>query len=149
MERTSPTTQVRIVARASLLGAWLAFGVAGLLMAASVVGAGDGSLPSATLKAVKKATVYLHVTIDDARTIEGSGFFASEPGIVLTNAHVVGMLKPDMPYPQRIEAILNSGESDEQTCMAEIIGIDRDADLAVLRVEGKDLPSPLTGDSRG
>jgi len=74
---------------------------------------------------------------------QGSGFFAVEKGIVLTNAHVLGMLKPDARLPQRVQVVCDSGEPSERTFAAEVLGVDRSSDLAVLRVPGDDLPDPL------
>jgi V8-like Glu-specific endopeptidase len=100
-------------------------------------------LDPAVLKAVKKATVYLRVTFPDGRVVQGSGFFAVEPNIVLTNAHVLGMLRPESRQPKKLEIIANSGEKDEKTYTGEVAGVDRLSDLAVIRVEGKDVPQPL------
>ncbi|HWY88468.1 MAG TPA: serine protease, partial [Gemmataceae bacterium] len=100
--------------------------------------------PASTNK-VKKATVYLHVVNSQGQTAEGSGFFALEPGIVLTNAHVVGMLEANSKPPKKIEVVLHSGQADEVTLAGQVIGVDRDNDLAMLRVqENKNRwPAPL------
>ena len=103
----------------------------------------DSGLPADTLKAVKSATVLLHVTLPDSATAEGSGFFAVEPNVVLTNAHVLGMLRPEGRPPQRIDVTVHSGQEDERTLAGQLLGVDRSTDLAVLRVTGKDLPEPL------
>jgi S1-C subfamily serine protease len=100
--------------------------------------------PKALVK-VKRATVYLKVTLNNGTTAEGTGFFAMEPGIVLTNAHVLGMLQPNSPGPRNVEIVANSGEKDELKLMALVLGVDRRHDLAVVRVQGeeKPLPAPL------
>jgi hypothetical protein len=92
---------------------------------------------------VKKATTHMRVTLADKRVGEGSGFFAMERGLVLTNAHVVGMLRPEQPPPAKIEVTLNSGETDARTMLGTVIGVDRDADLALVRVTEDNLPAPL------
>jgi uncharacterized protein (TIGR03067 family) len=129
--------------RTTIRPSWRAFVLVVFISTCGRAHAGQGSLPSATLKAVKKSTAYLRVTVGNDELLQGSGFFASEPRILITNAHVVGMLKDPTQYPQRIDVVLNSGETDERTCLAEVIGVDIHADLAVLRVEGEDLPPPL------
>src|SRR5262249_39843358 len=62
---------------------------------------------------------------------------------VLTNAHVVGMLINEGNKPKKIEVVRNSGTSEEKKYPGEILGVDRGADLAVLRVKASDAPKPL------
>jgi predicted Zn finger-like uncharacterized protein len=106
-------------------------------------GPANPELPPDLVQKVKKATVYLRATLADGTIAQGSGFFGVEPNIVLTNAHVVGMLRPESRPPQKIEVVLNSGVADERSLAANVLGIDRNADLAVLRVQGRELPPPL------
>ncbi len=68
----------------------------------------------------------------------GSGVLISSDGYVLTNHHVVA----DAGH---VTVTL----SDRRQFEAEIVGIDRATDLAVLRVEGEKLPSIVVGDSDG
>lgn len=67
----------------------------------------------------------------------GSGVIVSDKGFILTNAHVVGggeegeggtleMLQVTLP--------------DGRKFSAKLVGLDKDIDLAVLRIEGKNLP---------
>ena len=93
-------------------------------------GTGDGSLTPQVRERVKRATVYLRVTLQNNSTAQGSGFFAVEPGIVLTNAHVLGMLVGQTRKPQKVEVVLNSGQADERTLPGEILEVDRVSDLA-------------------
>jgi Trypsin-like peptidase domain len=90
----------------------------------------------------KQSTAFIKVTMDDGGSASGSGFFAIEPGIVITNAHVLGMLEKNSKPPKKIEVFVNSGETNEMQLDAKILGVDRSADLAAIRVEGK-LPNPL------
>src|SRR5690349_21019615 len=76
--------------------------------------------PESTRK-VKKATVYLKVQMDGGDTAEGSGFFAMEPGIVLTNAHVLGMLQKNSKAPKKVEVVANSGQADEVSMTARVL----------------------------
>jgi S1-C subfamily serine protease len=66
----------------------------------------------------------------------GSGLVIAANGIVVTNAHVVD-------GASRIVVTTRDGRELE----AEVLGSDRDADLAVLKVEGTDLPHADLGDS--
>ena len=83
--------------------------------------------------------------MDNGSSAEGSGFFAMEPGLVLTNAHVVGMLETTAGKPRKVEIVANSGQKDEYRMAGTVLGVDRNNDLAVLRVEAeKDRwPAPL------
>ena len=94
---------------------------------------------------MKKSTAYLKVTDADGRQAEGSGFFGIEPGIVLTNAHVVGMLGASSKPPKKVEIVAHSGTPDEIRFEGTVLGADRDNDLAVVRVDGDQtkLPAPL------
>jgi S1-C subfamily serine protease/tetratricopeptide (TPR) repeat protein len=103
------------------------------------------------MRKVKQATLYLRVKLEGGNTVEGSGFFAAGPGLVLTNAHVLGMRTAGSPRPTEVSVVVNSGEPDEFTLPAEVLGVDRDNDLGVVRVraEGRRLPAPLPlGSSR-
>src|SRR5262245_53895384 len=63
-------------------------------------GPAPAHIDPATVQRVKRSTAYLHVTLHNGETAEGSGFFGAEPGIVLTNAHVLGMLHADGRRPR-------------------------------------------------
>ena len=96
------------------------------------------------VRRVKQATAYLRVTMPNGQIAEGSGFFALEPGIVITNAHVLGMLKAGSPPPKNVDVVVYSGEANETKMTGEVLGADRDNDLAVVRVPvSKSLPAPL------
>jgi S1-C subfamily serine protease len=97
-----------------------------------------------TLQKVKRSTVYIRVVDGNGEGGTGSGFFAYETGIVLTNAHVVGMMEADSKPPRRIDVILNSGEKDERNLTGEVVAVDSQTDVAVIRLSTKDnLPQPL------
>jgi predicted Zn finger-like uncharacterized protein len=101
---------------------------------------------SAEAKAtVKKGTVYIRVTRAGGGG-SGSGFFASAeaPNLVVTNAHVVGMLEPGTGPPNTIDVVVNSGQKEEKTYKGKLIGLDRTSDLAVIDIGVKEgLPKPL------
>ncbi len=66
----------------------------------------------------------------------GSGVIISEDGMIITNAHVVN-------GANTITVKLKDGTN----YTAELIGIDSDSDIAVIKVDGKNLPFALTGNS--
>jgi Do/DeqQ family serine protease len=66
----------------------------------------------------------------------GSGVIVSSGGYILTNNHVV-------EAADEIEVALQ----DDRKLLAKVVGSDPDADLAVLRVDAKDLPAITFGSS--
>ncbi|MGA8862894.1 MAG: DegQ family serine endoprotease [Gallionella sp.] len=67
----------------------------------------------------------------------GSGFIISRDGVILTNAHVVA---------DADEVIVKL--TDKREFKAKVIGIDKPSDVAVLKINAKDLPTVKIGDSR-
>lgn len=72
------------------------------------------------------------------RRVEGiaSGVIVSTDGYILTNHHVV-----DGAIEIRVET------TDNRTFVAKLVGSDQPSDLAVLKIEAKDLPALSLGDS--
>lgn len=68
---------------------------------------------------------------------QGSGFIVSDDGLILTNAHVVRDAK---------EVIVKL--SDRREFKAKVLGADSTTDIAVLRINVKNLPAVRLGDSR-
>jgi serine protease Do len=66
---------------------------------------------------------------------EGSGFIVSADGYILTNAHVVA---------DADEVTVRT--TDRREYPAKVIGMDRRTDVAVLKIEGKQLPVVRLGD---
>ncbi len=66
---------------------------------------------------------------------EGSGFIVSADGYILTNAHVVA---------EADEVTVRM--TDRREYAAKVIGIDRRTDVAVIKIEGKNLPVVRMGD---
>ena len=98
-------------------------------------GAVPAEMSAVVLRQVKQSTVYLRVRMAGG-VAEGSGFFAVERGIIITNAHVIGMLRAGSRPPGSVEVVVNSGDVGEVKTTASVLGVDRDNDLAVLRVAG-------------
>ncbi|MBU4484558.1 trypsin-like peptidase domain-containing protein, partial [bacterium] len=73
---------------------------------------------------------------DQKRKSLGSGFIIDKEGHVLTNNHVV-------EGANEIEVHL----ADERKFKAKIIGTDPETDVAVIKIEGKDIPYVKLGDS--
>ena len=68
----------------------------------------------------------------------GSGFIISSDGLVLTNAHVVREAKD-----------VTVKLSDRREFTAKVLGFDTATDIAVLRIDAKDLPVVRLGDPKG
>ncbi len=66
---------------------------------------------------------------------EGSGFIVSPDGVILTNAHVVD-------DASKVTVKL----TDHREFEARVIGSDKTSDVAVLKIDGKDLPVVRLGD---
>jgi predicted Zn finger-like uncharacterized protein len=95
---------------------------------------GGGQLAADVLRRVKHATAMIRVTMPDGGKAWGSGFLAYEPNTLLTNAHVIGMLRAESRPPSNIEVILDSGEKAQRAFQGNIVGVDRESDLAVLKL---------------
>ncbi|TDP61809.1 Do family serine endopeptidase [Roseateles toxinivorans] len=68
---------------------------------------------------------------------QGSGFIISSDGLILTNAHVVNEAKE-----------VTVKLSDRREFAAKVLGSDKTTDIAVLRIEAKNLPTVRLGDPR-
>ncbi|WP_394778199.1 Do family serine endopeptidase [Undibacterium sp.] len=65
----------------------------------------------------------------------GSGFIVSHDGLILTNAHVVD-------GAQEVTVKL----TDRREFKAKVLGADKRADVAVIKIDAKDLPTVVLGD---
>jgi serine protease Do len=65
----------------------------------------------------------------------GSGFIVSADGVILTSAHVVAGASS-----------VTVRLSDQREFAAKVIGLDRPSDVAVLKIEARDLPTVAIGD---
>ena len=66
---------------------------------------------------------------------EGSGFIVAPEGYILTNAHVVA-------DASQVTVRL----TDRREFTAKVVGVDRRTDVAVIKIEGKNLPTVRIGD---
>ncbi len=87
---------------------------------------------------------------DDAsgneRRALGSGFIVDPRGYIITNNHVVD--KADKIYV-KLSTDLDNGSSD-QGRLARVVGVDKDTDIAVIKIDTKDpLPFVKLGNSDG
>lgn len=77
----------------------------------------------------------------------GSGVIVHPDGYIVTNAHVVRgtlRLRVELPVPAGGQSILTARS---RTVNARVVGMDLETDLAVLKVEERNLPHVLFGDS--
>ena len=65
----------------------------------------------------------------------GSGFVEKDSGLVLTNAHVLGLVDKKDRGPRAIELVVNSGEGPgkEYSLGGELVAVDTESDLALIR----------------
>ena len=68
----------------------------------------------------------------------GSGFIVSKDGYILTNNHVVENF-------DRVNVTL----TDHRVFKAKVVGRDPSTDVAVIKIEGKDLPTAMLGNDEG
>ena len=98
-----------------------------------------------TIQRVQKSAALITVTMAEG-IAWGSGWLAERHGneaYIVTNSHVVGMKEPATPAPDKVDVILDSGLATEREFDAKLMALDREEDLCVLRIKGRDLPDPL------
>lgn len=95
---------------------------------------------AAVSDSVVTVVCYEDTITDDTNDIisQGSGVIFSTDGYLITNAHVIGNSRA-----YAVNIVLNSGEKYQ----AKIIGFDTWTDLAVLKIDAKDLKAVTFGDS--
>lgn len=90
----------------------------------------------APVTALQRSVVKL-LSIRGKDVSEGSGFFAGVPGQLVTNAHVV-------EGASRVLVFVTAADGGSVTvCSADVVRTDAQADLALLHVEGENLPPPI------
>jgi serine protease Do len=74
----------------------------------------------------------------------GSGVILSEDGLILTNNHVV---RNALKIEVKLHNPNRAGHMPDSTLSAKLVGVDREADLAVIKIEKTGLPKLPLGDS--
>ena len=118
---------------------WLVALPALVLSAAS---SGAEALPPRVVDAVKAVTAFIEVAVGPEKS-SGTGFLwkkEGNTGYVVTNAHVVG--GEHVNSAPRVTVVFRSGTKEALALPATIVIANTYLDLALLRVEGKDVPSP-------
>src|SRR5205085_3437266 len=82
------------------------------------------NITNETMEKVKHSSALIKVAASGG-VATGSGWFA-EPGIIVTNSHVVGMSEAAESPPDWIKVVLDSGTPTERTLDAKLLGLDRD-----------------------
>jgi serine protease Do len=85
-----------------------------------------------------------------AENSSGSGIIMSPDGYILTNAHVVKgahTVKVQLNVRTEAEAREQGDNSFNRPISGTLVGLDRDSDLAVIKIDGKNLPYLAFGDS--
>lgn len=80
----------------------------------------------------------------------GSGMILTGDGYILTNAHVVKgatLIYVVLPHQQAIQQGSSIVKPRGRRLLARLVGLDRETDLAVLKIEAKGLPFLELGDS--
>ncbi|MCE1247916.1 MAG: trypsin-like peptidase domain-containing protein [Firmicutes bacterium] len=78
------------------------------------------------------------------RTGSGSGIIISEDGYILTNQHVI---ENATQIKVKFDPTPDSSKDSSKTYDAKVIGEDRLTDVAILKIEAKNLPAATLGDS--
>lgn len=79
-----------------------------------------------------------NVNYNSEGSSEGSGIILDSDGYIVTNSHVIGDSKK-----YQVSVITSDGKTYE----AKVVGYDTHSDLAVLKIDAKDLPECELGDS--
>jgi serine protease Do len=151
MNRAGLILSFALVAALSGLLGLLAGGGGGISLAAPRLAATMGKSPSFADVVQRVNPAVVHITAIQAgpadgegrtrrfpgvKRGEGSGFIVDPSGYILTNHHLVAS-------PERIRVRL----ADKREFPALLVGADPSTDLALLRVQAKNLPSVPMGDS--
>jgi serine protease Do len=89
-------------------------------------------------------------TLLTSQRSSGSGVVLTPDGFILTNAHVVKgarNLRVDLPHPPVTDVQRHSEKFAARSIPARVIGVDRQTDLAVIKIDRENLPYLEFGDS--
>ena len=132
--------------RRSFLGT-VVVAVVALAVPLPIAGTAQAALPEQIVRV--KPSVVAVGTHQPARSpqfsFRGTGFVVGDGTLVATNAHV---LPESVDSAQReVVAILAGADRESQVREAKIVAIDREHDLALLKITGAALPALAIGDS--
>lgn len=111
----------------------------------STVKEGVETLPTALMNRVKQSTVYIETEAEQGGG-SGTGFFAFERGLVITNAHVIDMLEEGKKEPKNVRVYMNHGAKNQKDYKVVIVKVDHKHDLALLRLPNAymdEYPEPM------
>ena len=113
--------------------------ILGVLLSCLLFSHAEAASRADLIRHAKAATVLIVAINDATRSISmGSGFFVTDDGLFVTNAHVI-------ETHSRLVVYINN---DMISASPEVVAVDADADLAVLRVHVTGAPTlPLAGDN--
>jgi putative serine protease PepD len=94
------------------------------------------STPSAIYDGAKDAVTYIVADTPQGQAT-GSGFVVSKDGLIVTNDHVVD-------GASRVQVVVGTSKQAQE---ATVVGADSSRDLALLKVDGRDLKTLSLGDS--
>jgi S1-C subfamily serine protease len=129
-----------------------------LLATQTVIPGTDGQLTEEMKTYLKELTVFVKVEVGE-RGGSGSGFLFKRDdgngiGYIATNEHVANPKfgpkdrKANVDANAKITVVFNSGiRGKERSYPAEILGLDADYDLAILKIKASNLPRPLLLDA--
>src|SRR5277367_6092713 len=82
-------------------------------------------------------------TLLTSQRSSGSGVVLTPDGFILTNAHVVKgarNLRVELPHPLVTESEAHSEKLAGRSIPARVVGVDRQTDLAVIKIDRENLP---------
>ena len=97
---------------------------------------GNGTTRSARTARSRRSSAACRRRSSSPRAARAPGFIVRSDGVILTNAHVVNGAS---------EVMVRLTDRREYT--AKVIGVDTKSDIAVIKIEAKDLPTVKIGDS--
>lgn len=102
----------------------------------------DIAAPAVVYVEIRDTSRFNHVTGQHVAVSAGSGFIVKNDGLIVTNAHVI-LQKMSKKNPLNIVVKLHDGRVLE----AKVENVDKDTDLATLRIGAKNLPTIKLGRS--
>jgi len=127
----------------------MSFAIPLLFGLGSLATAMGDAIPPGVLVRLKDATVYVKVNIEGKKG-SGSGFAVKVDGTtayIVTNRHVIAGPRNGKPATPSVSVVFFSGTARQLETPAQVLAVDPDRDLAVLRAEGAaNLPRPLERD---